>query len=76
MVARLLWEQDAAGSSPVTSTIILSNRIVMRFVFLLTVFDCFVSKIMLSMLTALLLTADTGGIYVYSNLNTNAVEPY
>ena len=38
LVARLLWEQDAAGSSPVTSTIFLSNRIVMRFVFLLTVF--------------------------------------
>ena len=38
MVARLLWEQDAAGSSPVTSTIILSNRIVMRFVFLTTRF--------------------------------------
>ena len=34
----ILWEQDAAGSSPVTSTIFLSNRIVMRFVFLLTVF--------------------------------------
>lgn len=27
------------------------------------------------MLTALLLTADTGGIYVYGNLNINAFEP-
>ena len=25
MVARLLWEQDAAGSNPVTSTILLEK---------------------------------------------------
>ena len=35
MVARLLWEQDAAGSSPVTSTTAFINRITMRFIFLL-----------------------------------------
>ena len=33
MVARLLWEQDAAGSSPVASTIQNSNRKVAVFYF-------------------------------------------
>lgn len=31
---RFVWEQDAAGSSPVTSTTVFINRITMRFIFL------------------------------------------
>lgn len=39
------------------------------------IIDRLVSKILLSMLIALLLPAETGGIYVYGNLNINAFEP-
>ena len=44
MVARLLWEQDAAGSSPVTSTTVFINRITMRFIFYYTIFTRIISK--------------------------------
>ena len=35
LIERVVWDHEAAGSSPVTSTIALINRIVMRFIFLL-----------------------------------------
>ena len=34
MVARLLWEQDAAGSNPVTSTIVVADFVLFATIFL------------------------------------------
>ena len=76
MVARLLWEQDAAGSSPVTSTIILSNRIVMRFVFYYTKITRIISENFYRVTYSMFfLLPKQVGIYVYDNLNINAFEP-
>ena len=76
MVARLLWEQDAAGSSPVTSTIILSNRIVMRFVLLLTAFLLFrFKKIVEYAYSTSFFVWIQVRISVTSNLNINVFEP-